>query len=341
MSSPRSVPKQRVLVGLGFTLSGIALYYFLRRVDGQQLWAALGSANLWILSICVLTKGAVLSLNATRTRILLLPLRRYRFSECFLPWLSGYVTDNLLPFRLGEVVRIDLLARAGRISRSSTVAVVGLDRLVDLMSLLMLVVVAAPLLTIDLGQADRLLLVAGIVVACVATALWLATHPSAISRFAAVLVRPLSATAQEWLVDKAQRFGEGLGALRSRSMVLGVIGVTLVTRAVGLLTIQCWLWAFGLSLPIYAPLVVLLFISVGVAIPSSPGFIGTFHIACAYALELMGVVPEVAASVAIAGHFMATVPWTVAGLFVSFPGIRRVWQQQRESLRPVERVAST
>ena len=180
-----------------------------------------------------------------------------------------------------------------------------------------------------------------IVDVCVVQALWLATHPSAISRVAAVLVRPLSATAQEWLVDKAQRFGEGLGALRSRSMVLGVIGVTLVTRAVGLLTIQCWLWAFGLSLPIYAPLVILLFISVGVAIPSSPGFIGTFHIACAYALELMGVVPEVAASVAIAGHFMATVPWTVAGLFVSFPGIRRVWQQQRESLRPVEHVAST
>ena len=341
MSSPRSMPRQRVFVGLGFVLSGIALYYFLRRVDGQQLLAALGSANLWILSLCVLTKGAVLSLNATRTRILLLPLRRYRFSESFLAWLSGYVTDNLLPFRLGELVRIDLLARAGRISRSSTAAVVGLDRLVDLMSLLMLAAIAAPLLAIDLGRADRLLMIASIVFACLATAVWLATHPSAISSVVAVLVRPLSAKAQAWLVDKAQRFSEGLGALRSRSMILSVIGITLVTRAIGLLTIQCWLWAFGLSLPLYAPVVVLLFISAGVMIPSSPGFIGTFHVACAYALELMGAAPEVAASVAIAGHFMATVPWTIAGLFVTLPGIRRVWRQERQSLRPVEQVAST
>ncbi len=341
MSLPRSMPKQRVIMGLGFALSGIALYYFLRRVDGQQLLSALGSANLWILSICALTRGAVLALNATRTRVLLLPLRRYRFSESFLAWLSGYVTDNLLPFRLGELVRIDLLARAGRISHSSTAAVVGLGRLIDLISLLMLVVVAAPLLAIDLGHANRLLLVAGIVVTCVATALWLATHPSTISGIVAALVRPLSATAQEWLVEKTQRFSEGLGALRSPSMVLTVLGITLFARLVGMFTIQCWLWAFGLSLPLYAPLVVLLFISVGTMIPSSPGFIGTFHVACAYALELMGATPELAASVAIAGHFMATVPWTVGGMFVSFPGIQRVWRQQRDSVRPVEHVPST
>ena len=341
MSLPRSTPKQRVIMGLGFGLSGIALYYFLRRVDGQQLLSALGSANLWILSICALTRGTVLALNAARTRILLLPLRRYRFSESFLAWLSGYVTDNLVPFRLGELVRVDLLARAGRISRSSTIAVVGLDRLIDFISLLMLVIVAAPLLTLDVGHANRLLLVIGIAVACVATAVWAATHPLTMSRIVTAIVRPLSPTAQAWLVEKAQRFSEGLGALRSPSMLLTVLGLTLFARLVGMFTIQCWLWAFDLSLPLYAPLVVLLFISVGTMIPSSPGFIGTFHVACAYALELMGATPELAASVAIAGHFMATVPWTVGGIFVSFPGIQRVWQQQRESIRPPEHVPST
>jgi len=340
MSTSGPTRKKQILVGLGFACSGLALYYFLRRVDGRLLLSALAAANPWILSIGVLTKLAVLSLNAVRTQILLLPLRRYTFSECFLPWLSGYVTDNLFPFRLGELVRVDLLARAGRLSRSSTIAVAGLDRLVDLLSLLVLVAVAAPILAIDLGNANRLLLAAGVVVAGVIAALWLALHPSAIARLVAMLVRPLSGSAQQWLIDKAQRFSEGLGALRSRNMVLSVLGVTFLTRAVGLLSIQCWLWAFDLSLPLYASLVVLLFISVGTMIPSSPGFIGTFHVACAYALELMGVAPEIAASVAIAGHFVATVPWTVVGVFVSFPGIRRVWQEQRESIRPAEHAAN-
>lgn len=336
MSLRRGGPKQWLILGLGLLLSGLALGFLLSRVDGTQLVSALRSANPWILSGCLLTKGAVLALNATRTRILLLPLRRYKFVDCFIPWLSGYVTDNLLPFRLGELVRIDLLARAGEVSRSSTIAVVGLDRLIDLMSMLLLFAVAAPLLTFDLARADRLAIVTFIMVAGLALALWLATHPSAISRGTAIVVRPLTPAIQQWVVEKAQRFSEGLGALRSRSMIATVMGITLVARLVGMLTIQCWLWAFDLSLPLYAPLIVLLFISIGTMIPSSPGFIGTFHLACAYSLELMGVEPGMAASVAIVGHFMATVPWTVGGLFVCLPGIRRVWQNADAPLRRVE-----
>ncbi len=333
--SSSTLQRKRILVGVGFMLSAMALYYFLRRVDGAELLAALVSANLWLLSVTFVTKGTVLALNATRTRILLLPLRRYRFSECFVPWLSGFVTDNLLPFRLGELVRIDLLARTGGLSRSSTTAVVGLDRLLDMVSFLVLILIAAPLLSIRLQGASRLLTVGGIVMICLVAGLWVATHAWAVSRMVAWLVRPMPDAVQTWLIDKAQRFSEGLGGLRSWKMVLSVLIVTLLARGVGMLTIQCWLWAFGLSLPLYAPLVVLIFVSIGTMIPSSPGFIGTFHVACAYALELMGATPEIAASVAIAGHFMATVPWTIGGLFVSVPRMRQAWRQ-RGSIRPVQ-----
>ena len=80
------------------------------------------------------------------------------------------------------------------------------------------------------------------------------------------------------------------------------------------------------------------FLSVGTMVPSSPGFIGTFHVAVAYALELMGVDPSMAASVAIASHFMATVPWTIIGLFVSLPAIRGVWKRGGEESQRVEPV---
>lgn len=339
MSLPRRAGGRWLVMLTGFALSGVALYIFLRRVDGQELWTSFASANLWILSICLLTKGVVLALNATRTRILLLPIRRYSFVDTFVPWLTGYVTDNLLPFRLGELVRIDLLARAGRISRGSTVAVVALDRLLDLMSLLVLLGFAVPLLAIDLSGDQRLFFVVAIVGISVMAALWLSARPSRVMRLAAVISRPFGVRTRAWLHEKAERFSEGLGALRSGSMVFAVVGVTFLTRLVGLATIQCWLWAFDLNVPLYTPVVVLLFISVGTMIPSSPGFVGTFHVACAYALELMGVEPAVAASVAIAGHFMATVPWTVIGLSVALPSIRRFWSEERQSLVPSDHIA--
>lgn len=315
-------------MGLGFVLSGVLAYYFLRRVDLSQLGETLESANLWILTGCLLTKGGVFSFGALRSRVFLRPLRRYSFTECFTPLLAGYVTNNIVPFRLGELVRIDLLARAGSLSRGSTLAVAALERLLDLLSFLVLLVAVVPLLAVDLSGDRRFawaLLAVGVAIIGVVA---LVARPSLLPRVVEFLARPLNPAWRAWLFDKSQRFIDGFGALRSSRAVLAAVGLTFLIRLSGLATIQCWIWAFNLDLPAYASIVVMVFLSVGTMVPSAPGFIGTFHVAVAYALELMGIEPAVAASVAIAGHFMATVPWTIVGLFVSLPAIRSVWKRR-------------
>lgn len=338
MTTPRTKGRERLTLALGLAFSTLALYLFLRRVDPPELWASMRSANLWILLLCPVFRGAVLALNAIRTGVLLRPVRRYTFPETFVPWLTGFVTDNLFPFRLGELVRIDLLARAGDVSRGSTVAVVALDRLVDLASFLLLLLVAAPLLALDIGHDRRLVLAMVVAFGGLLFTSWLAMNPTRLTSVVLVLTRPLGERSRHWISDKAQRFTDGLGALRSRRLVLSVVALTLLARLLGLATIQCWLTAFGLELPFYAPLVVLLFLTVGIMIPSSPGFVGTFHVATAYALELMGVAPSAAASVAIAGHFLATVPWTAIGLGVCFRSVRRLWRENRNPVGPSEPV---
>lgn len=335
---PRRLKKERLVMGVGLTLSAVLAFYFLRRVDLGQLGATLASVNLWILSFCLVTKGAVFALGALRSKLFLKPLRRYRFSECFTAWLAGDVTNNIFPFRFGELVRIDLLARSGRISRSSILAVVALERLLDLVSLLILFAIAVPLLAIDLSGDRRLAWLLGATVGALLIIIALITDPSRFPRIVVFFSRPFSPTVQGWLYQNAQRFVDGFSALRSsRAVVEGVL-ITFLMRLVAMLSIQCWLWAFGIDLPLYAPLIVVVFLSVGTMVPSSPGFIGTYHVACAYALELMGVEPAVAASVAIAGHFMATVPWTIIGLFVTLPTIRRVWKRAPRHGRPTERM---
>jgi uncharacterized protein (TIRG00374 family) len=334
----RRLTKERVIMSAGFALSAVLVYYFLRRLDLSQLGSTLVSVNLWILSICLLTKGAVLSLGALRSKVFLKPLRSYSFAECFTPWLGGYVTNNIFPLRLGELVRIDLLARAGGISRGSIVAVAALERLLDLASFLILLAVVVPLLAIDISGDHHLAWGLGAILGTLLVVIWLVAKPSTFPRVVAFLSRPFSPRVRAWLFEKAQRFVDGFTALRSSRSVMQALALTFATRLVGVLTIQCWLWAFGLDLPVFAPLAVMVFLSIGTMVPSSPGFIGTFHVACAYALELMGVEPAMAASVAIAGHFMATVPWTVVGLFVSLPTIRAVWKRGPRSSRPVEGV---
>ena len=334
----RRLTKERVVMSAGLALSAVLALYFLRRVDLGQLGSTLASVNLWILSLCLLTKGAVFSLGALRSKVFLKPLRTYRFAECFRAVLGGYVTDNIFPFRLGELVRIDLLARAGGISRGSTVAVAALERLLDLASFLILFAVVVPILAIDISGDHRLAWGLGAILGVLLAVGWLVANPSTFPRVVAFFSRSFSDRVQAWLFEKAQRFIDGFSALRSSRAVAEALALTFLTRLVAMLTIQCWLWAFGLDLPLYAPLIVMVFLAIGTMVPSSPGFIGTYHVACAYALELLGVEPAMAASVAIAGHFMATVPWTLFGLFVSLPTIRAVWKRGPRPSRPVEGV---
>ena len=76
-----------------------------------------------------------------------------------------------------------------------------------------------------------------------------------------------------------------------------------------------WLWfqAFSLHLPWTAPLVVAVYLAFGTLLPSAPGFVGTYHLAATAALVILGVDENIAVSVAVAGHFMAFVPWTLGG----------------------------
>ena len=81
-----------------------------------------------------------------------------------------------------------------------------------------------------------------------------------------------------------------------------------------ILTIQVWLWAFGLTLPAHAPLVILLFIALGAALPSTSAQIGTYHYFAMAGLMLFEVSKTTAASVALVGHALAVVPFALLGI---------------------------
>ena len=226
----RRLTKERVVMSAGLALSAVLAFYFLRRVDLAQLGSTLASVNLWILSLCLLTKGFVFSLGALRSKVFLKPLRKYRFAECFTAVLGGYVTDNIFPFRLGELVRIDLLARAGGISRGSTVAVAALERLLDLVSFLILFAIVVPLLAIDVSGDHRLAWGFGATLGTLLAVGWIVANPATFPRVVVFFSRPFSDRVQAWLFEKTQRFVDGFSALRSRRAVAEAFALTFATR---------------------------------------------------------------------------------------------------------------
>jgi len=61
----------------------------------------------------------------------------------------------------------------------------------------------------------------------------------------------------------------------------------------------------------------LVIITIGVAIPSAPGAVGTFHGIVAFGVSLFGVSAEISMGFAIILHLVNYIPLTALGLLLS------------------------
>jgi glycosyltransferase 2 family protein len=71
----------------------------------------------------------------------------------------------------------------------------------------------------------------------------------------------------------------------------------------------------GIRLPFVTTFIVMGFLSVGVAVPSAPGFIGAFHLAGQYAYMVFGISAEAGLSAATLLHLSFFIPTVLIGVF--------------------------
>ena len=132
-----------LLIGLG--ISALFLWLTLRKVELGAVRDALAQLSLPILSLALVTRGLGFLAMGLRSRATVAPGGRVSYRTLTLSHLLGYTGNNLLPFRLGEILRVDYLAREGNLSRTFLVGTLAVERLMDSLVLLALFAVTVPL----------------------------------------------------------------------------------------------------------------------------------------------------------------------------------------------------
>lgn len=292
--------------GLGLGVSLLCLALTFRRVELGEVFEVVRDVRWWALPAALSLKLAGLAFLGLRTQVLFRPLRALSFSRTFRAVMVGFVGNNVLPARVGELLRVGYLAHHARVPASACLAVVVVERLVDLTVLFALFVALA------FGAARALpwraatwgfgALVAVLLLALCVFARGPERWISLTGRFSDPLARLLG------------RFASGLAGLAESGGTARAIAYSLAYWATALGSIEIWLWAFGFDLPWFAPGVVLVFLSFGAALPAAPGFVGTFHYFATAALLLLGVERASAAAFALVLHAVAIVPMTIFGL---------------------------
>lgn len=308
---------------IGIALSAILLWWTLRDVSLATVWQELSHASAPLFLASTFCATIIFPLRARRWRTILEPVAPGQpFSALWRATAVGMMANNVLPARAGEIARAYALTRQTGVPFATSIASLAVDRLFDMVVLLMLAVFAffdpafprgAEIAGQSIGEIARgsvlfvFVLVAGLYA--------LAFFPAQLVRAFEIFARRISPALEERGKSVLIRFSDGLSVLRSPGRFAAVLGWTILHWLVNALAFWLGFKAVGIALPFSAALFLQTLIAVGVALPSAPGFFGFFEKLATVGLGIYGVAAAQATSWAIGFHILSFIPITVIGLW--------------------------
>ncbi|MCX6032456.1 MAG: lysylphosphatidylglycerol synthase transmembrane domain-containing protein [Chloroflexi bacterium] len=296
--TPRRALLQRVLE---VTISLAFLAVALQGIHLGDLWATLRGADyLWLLPGVVITVG-LLFLKAWRWQLLFYPEHRLPFAPVMTALCAGYLASNVLPARAGELARLVLLVSEQPVSVARTFSTIIVERLLDVLTLIVVLVVLLPFvrLPVEMTRAAQII---GLVALLGAGLMALFSFwKERLLRWAHLLLGRIRFLDRPQIYDALGHLIDGFATLRGR------LGLTLIA-----ISLFAWVGVIGMAwsaaqvFPLHAPLTAMAFAVVvttlGMLLPSTPGYIGVFHGLVWVALAPFGVPKDQAFSFALVWH---------------------------------------
>jgi uncharacterized protein (TIRG00374 family) len=274
---------------LGLLVSIGAVAWLLIRYDWSGVDDSLRMAN-WTLLVPVLPIMLIIfALRAARWQSLFADDMRPRFSGSFLALMAGYLFNNLLPARAGELVRVHVIGRREKLPRSAALGTVVVERTLELLVLLALLALVLFTQPLPGWAAHAGKVVAAIACGAFAALVMLGVLGGRLLDQVIPRLRFLPGSMTARLAVSGQAFVGVVAAVLHASHVARFLMLTAIIWALEIAVVWLVSGAFDLPLSLLNILFVMLAIALGTMVPASPGYIGTFEFFGLNALALVGV----------------------------------------------------
>ena len=318
--------------GLGVGISLVAIWLLIRAVDIEAAFEVLRSASPAWIAIMFVTVFLDIGARGIRWRALLAPIARLPYRRVVGYTYLGYLANNVLPARLGELYRSHALGEGEGVSRTTVLGTVVVERVVDTVMVVAIASLAVLVLSVrGLMTSAVLAGLAFVALLIVALGLGMAAHrlPGA-DRAAAIIAR------RPRLLELARRLREGL-AVAGRPRV---IGAALVWSAVAWTASTCTFLAGGQAVGVQLTVAQGALLTSGVAlasiVPAGPANAGTFELTVVLIADGLGIPKDTAFAMGLLVHAMILLVTSIGGVVA---GVRLgVWHAQLEAS---ERIVAT
>jgi glycosyltransferase 2 family protein len=319
----------------GIAISAALLVWALRGVRLDEIGEQIANARPRPVVLAVIIATLTYPIRLLRWRLLLRDAQGEPLSHGPL-WHAlaiGFMANNILPFRAGELVRTFAAVRLARVRFTAALSSIAVERIFDGLAVVALLTAA-----LFVSELPPDVAVGGVPVARAAQA---AGAMGAAALVAAMLVVafPLSAERlvrrslphgiAERLVGLIEGVRQGLAVLRSPARLAGVVLWSIVLWLVNAFAFYVLFAGFGIPVGFAGALILQGVLIFGISVQLTPGFVGQFEAAIVAALALYGISNEVASSYAITYHATTFIPiilmgaWSLARTPVALRDLRQ------------------
>jgi uncharacterized protein (TIRG00374 family) len=298
---------------IGALISLACLYFAFRGLSFRDVGASLRTADLRWIAAAMAVYTASFFLRAYRWSRLMDPIKPSTAAQLMRPMVIGFMANNILPFRMGELIRAHAGGQKLGISRTASLGTIVLERICDTISFLSIFLMVTLFFPFP-STARHAAITLGLACAAAIVVLYIASAHETLAQ--SWLKRaPIPA---HWKV-KAEHaignFSHGISGLRQgRYMVQALILSLIVWTAEGS-TDFLIARAFPITISFPQAFFLLFFLGISVTIPQGPGYVGTVELAGVFALSLLGVPKNMALSVVLTIHACQFVFVLVLGLW--------------------------
>ena len=298
----------RAILGIG--ISVLALWILLHSVDIGAAMDVVATANpVWVAAMVVIVMIDIASRGA-RWQVLLAPIKAIAYLRVVGYTYVGYLANNVLPARLGELVRSRALGEGEGLSTTTVLGTVVVERVVDTVIVVALAALAVVVLSVR-GVMTSAVLLGGAFVALLVIGLGLAM---ALHRLPGA--DRVAAYASRWprLVEMARRLRDGLSVAARPRTLAGALLFSAVAWVASIGTFLAGGQAVGVELTLAQGALLSSGVALATIVPSGPGYLGTFELTAVGIASSFGVDRDAAFAMALLVHATILAVTTIGGV---------------------------
>jgi len=303
--------KKHLKIVISFLIVALLFYFLFRKLDFELFEKYLTEGNKLLILLGFLVYLSSFAVRAMRWKVLLKHIGSFKIRELAPVIVAGYAVNNVLPVRIGEIVRAAIAGKMFRISIPATFASVFVERIFDGLTIALILSV-----TIFFYPFQENMKTLAWGASLFFALLFLFALVSAFSSKPLEFVRFLRGKSPDFsgfFFDFAEKFLKGAASLDSWKKIVATFSLSLCVWAFELAVYLLISAAFGVKIPFVGCLVMLCAANLGMLAAPTPAGLGIFQGAIVFALESFDVPYEQRMAVALILHATQIVPTTIIG----------------------------